>query len=224
MLLAYRARLLGAVGRSDHETLVWVRALYARTTEPYRSRMLMILGFLATQCDVTDMDKTLYIVERYAPMLLRDGSSAYMSLHHMEGFPAATECLLLFLTYLDRLDGGLAPTALHHHLDGLLHETVHASLFATLPPRTRLTGNQTALMFPDVVLCSRHGSDSDSSGDARVAVSPLDRASTAVHVRTTRSNEQLSATLSWYDQARSALERVGACGREAATQGAPPRL
>ncbi|KDO20480.1 hypothetical protein SPRG_13998 [Saprolegnia parasitica CBS 223.65] len=90
-----------AVGRSDHETLVWVRALYARTTEPYRSRMHTMLGFLATQCDVADMDKTLYIVERYAPMLLRDGSSAYMSLHHMEGFPAATECLLLFLTHLE---------------------------------------------------------------------------------------------------------------------------
>ncbi|EQC33552.1 hypothetical protein SDRG_09058 [Saprolegnia diclina VS20] len=133
-----------AVGRSDHETLVWVRALYARTTEPYRSRMHMILGFLATQCDVTDMDKTLYIVERYAPMLLRDGSSAYMSLHHIEGFPAATECLLLFLTYLDVLDGGLSSAALDQHLDILLHETVHTSLFASPPPRASMTVDMAA--------------------------------------------------------------------------------
>ena len=145
LLVAYYALVLGAVGRSDCETLVWVRALYARTTEPYKSRMRTILGFLATQCDVTDMDKTLYIVERYAPMLLRDGSSAYMSLHHTEGFPAATECLLLFLTYLDVLDGGLSPTALDQHLDGLLHETVHTSLFASPPPRAGMTGTQTTL-------------------------------------------------------------------------------
>ncbi|OQS01684.1 hypothetical protein ACHHYP_00328 [Achlya hypogyna] len=132
-----------AVGRSEHETIAWLQVLYAKTPHHFRRRMDLMLAFLKSQCDESDMDKTMFLIERFAPLLIRDGSSAYMSLLHTEGFSATTECLLLFLTHISVLAGGLSQATAERHLNDLAHHTIISVLFAAptnaieaLGPRT----------------------------------------------------------------------------------------
>ncbi|OQR85912.1 hypothetical protein THRCLA_10608 [Thraustotheca clavata] len=118
-----------AVGQSKEESIAWMKALYAKTPQPYRNRVEFMLKFLHSQWDESNMDKMMYIVEKYAPLLLRDAKSAFMSLHHTDGFTGTTECLLFFLQHYEQRNGGVSPLEMNHCLDELIQDTVFTTLF-----------------------------------------------------------------------------------------------
>ncbi|ETV99341.1 hypothetical protein H310_08063 [Aphanomyces invadans] len=80
-------------------------------------------------------------VERFAPLLFRDGVSAVRSISHMEGMHAAKRCFAAVLLHIDFMSRDDATEV----FDALIQDTVHAVLFpepreqvvSLLPPSER---------------------------------------------------------------------------------------